>query len=206
MTTKTLLLSTLLGLCACGADGHITGGVAGRAFPFGDAVFAVLPLTDANGATVATLGAVYVTASPDACEELAHNIVHSNSTVMVGELLVADPTASAADQFSFGAGSYAIEDPNTLADQLDSAAPRPTNLGELLVSQTDAYCQVSLANQFFATQGIATVSAYKPQDSLRLNLDVVMETGDRLTGTMTAHYCNALSILFNDCEYRCQCF
>jgi hypothetical protein len=185
-------------LTACGSHNSLSGDVGGRAFPFGDAVFTLVQTTDASGTSGVSLGGLYVTSTPDACAELANGIFHQDATVLVSELLIDDPAATAPQVVQFGNGSYAIEDPSVIAAQLDSTEPRPVNVGELVVAQYDSYCQLPAANHFLATSGTLTVANYRTNDSMDVTLDITLANGDRLRGQLTARYCAYADVLFSD--------
>jgi hypothetical protein len=157
---------------ACGGGGStanvVDGMVAGHSFAIASA--ASVTLTDPSGAFGAE---ILIGSSPDLCADFAASIVRGNSQQVA--LFVENHGSTATAPTT---GDYLVGAVTGVAAQV-------------LVNVNDATCNDILPMQVRGTQGTVTLTA-TGTDLYAGHFDVVLNTGDHLTGSFDPKPCPAL--------------
>ncbi|HEX4416296.1 MAG TPA: hypothetical protein VH165_00280 [Kofleriaceae bacterium] len=189
ISTPHLLSVTLLllaGACGGGSSaggGALTGAVHGQSIMIDDVISAAVTTTVAGVSIHAA--AIFMATSKDLCSDAMSNTEHPNEKASV--ILLTDINGTTFNTPT-ATGTYAIF-------QGSGTPPAKSAFFNVLVE--DATCKDVTAQEAAGTSGTVTLTSFSG-NQFSGNFDLVLDSGDHVTGSFDPSECPALSTVVNN--------
>ncbi len=188
------LCAVMLGLAACGGQppGSIHGSIRGVTYAIADAVSAYTLNT--TGPFAGNYSTIWLTSHPDMCSELQRGVLPPDLDGVTIELGVGGLMSVDAP---FNPGAFPIIAGTTPTPPMGPFALVTANV-------SDDTCANIAADAASATSGTVTITAVTNSQAFAGHFDIVMDSGDHVTGEFSPEACHALDTAGLGTTLACQ--